>query len=765
MPSEKRERTELGGIAVEGSPLESVYVPATRKSGPAAPTPTIQLNTTQAPAGSGDNSGSSGKEKQVQKRSLVLLRKLEHELKVRRARNPRLSTTLSLLSEGEGRDALLSLTQNVLLAAHHVLSLPPPRRSIIPGYSYLRALSGLVFPSSSSSSAELSTRPKRPTKSVSTNTLRQIYLAQELLGSLKRCLLVGTWISDLALEAGNRLSSDSSDKGDGEAQGARGKDGNGQDDAGPNAPPSGLILDPPVSLTDVARLAQHGLALEGLLPLAGGSGPSSSSRSRSENKRLEAAGSSQAHASNTRPSDQSLPNTPASQDTNWNHNRDESDSATSSLPKTFKQRLLPFGQLQPALREGEDGIFAGQLGGAGGGEGISTTQAIPVGGTGGLEPGMTVESSWAMVQDHAEERRHLSTAAQSIVRGSKNSTIDDSAGLTLDDGELHVGRRRQDEMVRDTGEDEDEDADDQDEDQTSDVQQEVGPVAPYDPQSDKLLDTDSIDPADLSSPLPPIGTRSSSSAMDRWLSIWEGRLEALIFSAGTLADLADVLAFFSGTSVAWRWFRRSYMSRMAPHLSAYPSPLSAASGETLISRRQRQGLERTAVLLSALCGVLSLILVRIKRSRAKRRRREVARRFRAVMDGMEWREAMQARSLAARFASGQFISSSSPALLGTSTTDGTEDNDSADSSAAQLAKLTRAQRAFLTYDGALSTLTLHIRWLARERWATLAHSGFLFYEILRPGADKEGWEAWTGVLTSVVQVGRVWTGHFIGRSV
>ncbi|KAE8249007.1 hypothetical protein A4X13_0g5379 [Tilletia indica] len=766
MTPEKSERKKLGDYTVEGSPLETVYVPATRRSGTASPTLAAQPSTAAASIAGAITGGGEGgdggddKEQIIQtqkKRGLVLLRKLEHELKVQRARSPRLATTLSLLSEGEGRDALLSLTQSVLLAAHHALSLPPPRRPLIPGYSYLRALPSLIFPSSSSASEELSKpRSTRPLKTVSTNTLKQIYLAQELIASLKRCFLVGKWMSDLALGASTRLSGDA-DKGDDEAQSPEKEGGDRQEVSG-----SGFILDPPVSFTDVARLAQHGLALEGLLPLAGGSG---SSKARGKNNRqIEAAGSGQAQTSNTRGLGADGSGAISSQDTNWTR-RDENESVTSSLPKTFKERLLGFGEIRPALREGEDAVFAGQLSDKAG-AGIEETNAIqvvPRGETGDLEPELTVESSWAMIQDHTEGRRHLTAAAaHSTARESKHDTGDEMAGLMADDDALHIGRRRQYEVGQGAGEDEEAEEEEEDEDEDDDVASEVTPEAeplvPYNPHNDSLLDTDSVDPADMATPLPPIGTRSSFSAMDRWLSVWEGRLEALLFSAGTLAELADVLAFFSGTSVAWRWFRRTYMSRMSPHLSAFPSPLATPSGGALITRRQRQGLERTAVLLSALCGVLSLILVRIKRNRAKRRRREVARRFRAVMDGMEWREAMEARSMAARFATGQQLPSSSA-------TDPDGQDPTADTSAAQLARLTRAQRAFLTYDGALSTLSLHIRWLARERWATLGDTGFLFYEILRPGVDKEGWEAWTGILTAVVRVGRVWTEHFVGRSV
>ncbi|KAK0523051.1 hypothetical protein OC835_006379 [Tilletia horrida] len=777
-PRQQQQQQRMGPLIFEGSPLQSVYVPAASSSS------TLHQHQNQHRRGSAPGTGpatgsatpiagADGAQAAVPAeaaRSLaVLRRKVEHELEVQRAARPRLATTLSLLSEWDGRDALLALTQSLLLAAHHALSLPPPKRDLVPGYFYLRrALPGLLL---FSAETREHARPKpRPTKTASTHTLKQIYLAQEVLSSLRRCLLVGRWISDLALEASARFGS-AGDKG-GAAADASKEDFQREKDAliAANAPASqsGLILDPPVSLTDVARLAQHGLALEGVLPLAG----TTASRTRKRTTQPHADGVA-AEASGARSSSRA-PGTggAAASQTSSSRRVDDGESVSSSVPQTLRRSLLPFGEIRPSLQEGEDAVFASSLGGT------STTHAsaaapgdaapalVTEGVAEDLEPGQqTIESSWAMVHEHTEDRRHARSfiaGAQSTARTPKSSTEPE------DDDTLQLGQPKRGHLAAPAEEDGVDDEESYDDDSGDDIldeeeddhERELQVAVPhYNADEEALLNVDDVDPTDLSKPLPLIApstgalssssfpptssrARAVSSALEDWLAVWEERLEALLFSAGTLAELADVLAFFSGTSLAWRWFRRTYVGRLSPHLAAFPSSRTEGA---LISRRQRHGLERAAVWLSALCSVLSLILVRIKRNRAKRRRREVARRFRAVMDGMEWREAMQARALA----SGGVYP---PHIEG-------EDGEQ------QLATLTRAQRAFLTYDGALGTLTTHIRWLARERWATLGESGFLFYEILRPGADKEGWEAWTGIVGGLVRVGRMWTEHFTGRSV
>ncbi|KAL9935894.1 hypothetical protein V8E36_005471 [Tilletia maclaganii] len=699
---QQRQQQQLhraGSFLIEGSPLQSVYVPASRRSG------TNTAATTRPPSrAAASDAGLHELDPPLraevvkdgikrQKKKFAMLRgRIEHELERQSAMRPRLATSLALLSDWDGRDAVLALAQSVLLAVHHALSLPPPRRQNIPGYWTFRALSTLLV----RSRAEAEGRAKEPVrrKAVSTHTLKQVYLSQELLASLRRCLLVGRWLSDLTVEASNRLSGGSGG-GDGDTEEATTAQElvKADEQQGSPAPTrtGSFLLQPAVSLTDVARLAQHGLALEGILPLAG-SGAASAAARRAKAAARQVAASASTGANDGQSG--AAPSITPSSSTN---------SASSSVPLTLKRALLPFGEVRPALREGEDSVFAGSF----------------------SRRGMAEDE----LSPHLRQDDELDASVEEL----------EEEIITTDDDEENAGGQ----LV----------------------------LFPTSPQTSALLDVDSVDPADLSTPLPPIPHLRSrpasafSLSLDTWLSIWETRLETILFIAGTCAELADVLAFFSGNSVAWRWFRRTYSSRLSPHLSNFVSPSSGS----LISRRQRRGLERTTVYLSALCGVLNLILVRVKRNRAKRRRREVARRFRAVMDGMEWADAMQARAIASGMASSHLrhpFNGDDDGAKGAVKerrveTEGHDD----DALEAQLAKLTPAQRAFLTYDGALETLTSHIRWLARERWAALAESAFMFYEIFRPGVDKEGWEAWTGILGGLVRVGRTFSERFSGRSV
>ncbi|KAK0544907.1 hypothetical protein OC845_005363 [Tilletia horrida] len=646
-------------VMIEGSPLQSVYVPATQRSGTATPNANILLR------GDSHSSAEDGDLRGIG--ALTLLHKVKRVLHGRAEQESVSGTILSLLLDWDGRDAILALSQSTLLAFHHFLSLPP---------SHNRAAHAVGQLLVRTSAGESSTQLKK--HSAPTHVLKQLYLSQELLASLRRCLLVSKWLSEIANKAQERLSGN--DKDQGEA-------GSKEDqDSGPLSS---------ISLTDIARLAQHGLALENVLPLAGttASPPNRPQAEYADSKSSELSGP------------------PAKRvNVKSTSNRSGTGSAASSIsPQTLKQRFLPFGEVRPPMAEGEDAVFASALG--------------------------SNEASTPSQSLRPDFKGHL----------GKPAMDDDVTSINADD-DFQSERGDLDEAI------------DYSTDEDGDPYEPSPPSGTPGPSAEVALrGVDNLDPADLSMPLLPSengqGTyrAQASASVDRWLHSWELRLEALLSSAGTLAELCDVLAFFSGTSVAWRWFRRTYISRMAPHLSAFPSTRSEG---VLISRRQRYGLERTAVLLSGLCGVLSLILIRIKRNRAKRRRREVARRFRAVMDQMEWREAMQARSL---------VNSISKDLKQLEVPTG--DSPRTNPAVAQLARLTPAQRAFLIYDRALSTLTLHIRWLARERWAGLAETSFMMYEIWRPGVDKEGWEAWSGIASALVRTGRAWSERVLGWSV